>query len=672
MFFTGIIKSILRESRTDSNSLHPLITASSSSSSSSTRQYSFDVFPSFSGQDVRKSFLSHFREGLKSNGISTFVDNRIMKSESINSQLVRAIRESRVAVVILSKNYASSSWCLNELLLIMECRVTLGQTVMTVFYNVDPSDVRNQTGDFGKAFEKTCDGKTKEEKQRWREALTQVAVIAGEHSVSWASEAEMISKIVMDVSNELPSSDFHRLVGIETHVENMKSMICLESDEVKIVGIWGPVGIGKTTIARALYKEVSCNFQLKFYKDMMFNLDQIGLQNQLENELYTGVLDHKGMKIPDLQEAKFRLKHQRVLLILDNVCSKGIHALGNLIQSLRFGSKVIVISEDIDTLRECRINQSQTYKVAFPSSEEALQIFSYSAFGQSSPPRGYLEQANEVAKLVAPFPLGLRVVGSSLRGKSKDEWIKTLAKLKTYPDGMDVEKAIKFAYDALSDKHKTLLLLLTDATILGENVNNVIFSLSQSDWDVEKGIQTLADIGLISISEEGGILMSYMVECCSTMHYEGNVPSSEEAQQIFPYFAFGQSSPPRGYMEHAIEVAKLVAPFPLGLKKTVTESEDGLVSLALICSFCKMSGYLKLGDSKGDDIPEDTIKAVADTLRTSSAHVMVASRGFTRLSLRLKMTIAFTSIMAIYVIERIDEYKSTSLSLCFLLVLLAI
>ncbi|ESQ53890.1 hypothetical protein EUTSA_v10025209mg [Eutrema salsugineum] len=55
------------------------------------------------------------------------------------------------------------------------------------------------------------------------------------------------------------------------------------------------------------------------------------------------------------------------------------------------------------------------------------------------------------------------------------------------------------------------------------------------------------------------------------------------------------------------------------LKKAVTESEDGLVSLALICSFSKMRVYLKLGDSKGDEIPEDTIKAVADTLRTSSA-----------------------------------------------------
>ncbi|XP_010526117.1 PREDICTED: la protein 1 [Tarenaya hassleriana] len=55
------------------------------------------------------------------------------------------------------------------------------------------------------------------------------------------------------------------------------------------------------------------------------------------------------------------------------------------------------------------------------------------------------------------------------------------------------------------------------------------------------------------------------------------------------------------------------------LKKTVTESEDGMVSLALICSFSKMRGYLKLGDTKAEDIPEDKLKAVAETLRTSSA-----------------------------------------------------
>ncbi|KFK26018.1 hypothetical protein AALP_AA8G192800 [Arabis alpina] len=383
------------------------------SSSSSSHRYSYDVFPSFCGQDIRKTFLSHFLQGLKRNEIKTFIDNGIKRSDSINSELVRAITESRIAVVILSKNFDSSGWCLNELQLIMECKVSLEQTVMTIFYDVDPSDVRKQTGDFGKAFEETCHGKTEEQKQRWRQALTQVAVIAGEHSVLWASEAEMILKIVADVSNELPSMDFDRLVGIEAHVAKMESMMCLGSDEVKIVGIWGPGGIGKTTIARALYRKVSCNFQLKYYKENVegkykkIQFDDNYLQKHIEIEVLSGLLDHRNMKIPDLQEAQLRIKQQRVLLILDDVRNGELKALRNLIQSLRFGSKVVVTSGDVFKLKPKGINQ--IYKVVFPSREEALKIFSYSAFGQKCPPRSYLEQAVEVAKLVAPFPLGLKL-----------------------------------------------------------------------------------------------------------------------------------------------------------------------------------------------------------------------------------------------------------------------
>ncbi|ESQ29392.1 hypothetical protein EUTSA_v10023401mg [Eutrema salsugineum] len=520
MFLTGILKWILGEflykwirgeSRTDKNSIHEVTTASTSSSSLSsslTNQYSYDVFPSFSGHDVRRTFLSHFLEGLKSKDIKTFKDNGIKRSESINSELIRAIRESRIAVVILSKNYASSSWCLNELQMIMECRVSLGQTVMTIFYELEPSDVRKQTGDFGKAFKETCVGKTEKEKQRWREALTQVAVIAGEHSFSWPSEVDMISKIIMDISNELPSSDFHRLVGIETHVENMKSLMCLESDEVKIVVIWGPAGIGKTTIARALYEQVSCYFQLKLYKETLYP------ELNFENELYAGVLDHRGMKIPDLQEAKFRFKYQRVLLILDDVYPWDLKALGNLIQGLSFGSKVIVTVQNLDTLKDIMINQ--IYKVSYPSSEEAQQIFSYSAFGQSSPPRGYLEHAVELAKLIAPIPLCLKALGSALRGKNKEEWTMASAKLKTYRDNNDVEKAIRYVYESLSQKHTTLLYMLMDQ-YRAENLNDVILSLVEMDWDVEKGIQTLADLALISISRERGFIVHSLV---ANIHYK--------------------------------------------------------------------------------------------------------------------------------------------------------
>lgn len=161
------------------------MSVSSSSSFLVPSQWRYDVFPSFSGHDVRRNFLSHLLCEFNRKGINTFVDDQIRRSESIGPELVRAIRASRIGIVILTKNYASSSWCLDELLEIMKCRKTADQKVMPIFYDMDPSDVRKQTGDFGTAFERTCEGKTEEQKQSWRKALTDVANIGGEHSNNW-------------------------------------------------------------------------------------------------------------------------------------------------------------------------------------------------------------------------------------------------------------------------------------------------------------------------------------------------------------------------------------------------------------------------------------------------------------------------------------------------------
>ncbi|XP_022570247.2 disease resistance-like protein DSC2 [Brassica napus] len=161
-----------------------------SSSSSLSRSWLYHIFLSFRGLDVRKGFLSHVLKELKSKGIIPFIDDEIKRGESVGHVLVGAIRQSRVAIVLLSRNYASSSWCLDELVEIMKCREEVGQTAMTNFYEVDPSDVRKQTGDFGKAFDETCVGKTEEVKQAWRTALKDVAGIAGCHSSNCDNEVD--------------------------------------------------------------------------------------------------------------------------------------------------------------------------------------------------------------------------------------------------------------------------------------------------------------------------------------------------------------------------------------------------------------------------------------------------------------------------------------------------
>ena len=63
------------------------------------------------------------------------------------------------------------------------------------------------------------------------------------------------------------------------------------------------------------------------------------------------------------------------------------------------------------------------------------------------------------------------------------------------------------------------------------------------------------------------------------------------------------------------------------LSKTISESEDGMVSLALICSFTRMRGHLSLADLKPDDVPQDTVKAVAETLRKSSTTLKISEDG---------------------------------------------
>lgn len=152
---------------------------------SSSRSWRYNVFPSFHGPDVRVTFLSHLHKQFERNGIIAFNDEGIERSQYISSELTWAIRESRISIVILSEKYASSSWCLNELVEILKCQESVGQIVMTVFYKVDPCDVRKQMGEFGKAFKKTCQGTTETEVQRWTQALTNVANIAGEHSLNW-------------------------------------------------------------------------------------------------------------------------------------------------------------------------------------------------------------------------------------------------------------------------------------------------------------------------------------------------------------------------------------------------------------------------------------------------------------------------------------------------------
>ncbi|KAJ0751847.1 putative TIR domain-containing protein [Helianthus annuus] len=175
----------------------------SDSVSSIQKSFKYDVFLSFRGEDTRKNFVDHLYHALNDKGIITYKDDeRIEKGKRINDQLIRSIEESKCHIIIFSKNYASSSWCLEELVKIMECQKTKDQNAYPVFYDVEPTEVRNQSGSVGKAFAKHVE---KEGSRRWRDALKEAAGLVGwelKNTVD-GHEAKFIHQIVQYISPKL-------------------------------------------------------------------------------------------------------------------------------------------------------------------------------------------------------------------------------------------------------------------------------------------------------------------------------------------------------------------------------------------------------------------------------------------------------------------------------------
>lgn len=156
----------------------------SSSCSSSVPHWNYDVFLSFRGEDTRKGFTGHLYHALCQNGVKTFEDGKeLRRGEEISHGLLEAIEQSKISVIVFSKNYATSTWCLDELVKILECQKSLGQMVLPIFYDVDPSEVRKLEGSFGEALtmheEKFNDNM--ETVGRWKGALQEVASLSGWH-----------------------------------------------------------------------------------------------------------------------------------------------------------------------------------------------------------------------------------------------------------------------------------------------------------------------------------------------------------------------------------------------------------------------------------------------------------------------------------------------------------
>ncbi|GMY19738.1 TMV resistance protein N-like isoform X1 [Fagus crenata] len=434
-------------------------------SSSTAPRWKYDVFISFRGEDTRKSFTDLIDNALTEKGIITFKDDKeLERGKTISIELLKAIEQSRFAIVILSSNYASSTWCLDELAKIIDSKKDMGMKVFPVFYDVEPSDVRRQTGTFAQAFiEHEKRFKENIEKvKKWRVALNHVGNLAG-WTVMNSYHSKVIQSIVGLISCNLSyefSEVIEGFVGIESRVVELESCLAIGLNDVRFIGIWAMGGMGKTTLARVVYHMVSKEFEAcSFINDVRDISEKDGLL-PLQQKLISKILKETNLNIEDTHEGvlviKRRLHQKKILLVLDDVNqSDQLKMLAGKHDWFGPGSRIIITTRDEHLLKTHEVDE--IYEVKGMNEEDALRLFCLNVFKKEHVPIDYLELSKDFLSHAGGLPLALEVLGSFLFGKSIVEWKSALERLKEFPE-RKVLQVLQISFDGLLDPEKEIFL----------------------------------------------------------------------------------------------------------------------------------------------------------------------------------------------------------------------
>jgi hypothetical protein len=293
---------------------------------------------------------------------------------------------------------------------------------------------------------------------------------------------------------------------------------------VKMLGLWGSGGIGKTTLGKELYNQLckQGQYAATYFAEDVTEKISVGAVVALQTTILQNLCNSESPMLVDKSKGKNvlkeRLKDKKILLVLDDVADSVM--LEDLISHdmLSEGSLCIVTSRNKAVLSSD--NQSNDIHEVLPLRLEdskktlASHVFGgdyQASIGKLEPRFGTL--LVEIAKACLGIPLALVVIGRHLKECGEPDlklWKEVLEQLTNDQGIMGFEgiyKSLIISYDSLNHAQGEMFLDVACA-LLGQDVD-----YAQRVWKAQgkvlvwAGVVILKNKALITTDEEGRFCM---------------------------------------------------------------------------------------------------------------------------------------------------------------------
>ncbi|XP_028751284.1 TMV resistance protein N-like [Neltuma alba] len=253
-------------------------------------------------------------------------------------------------------------------------------------------------------------------------------------------------------------------------------------------------GIGKTTIAKAIYNEIVQSFEAKsFLTNIRKAREEENGQVLLQEKLLSDILQTKKIALQSLELGKAvikkRLCHKKALIVLHDI--NNVAQLNVLCGSREWfgpGGRIIITTRDEHLLKILQVDI--VYSMKEMNDNESLKLFSYHTSKQANPIEDFNELSRRVIAYSEGLPLALEILDSYLFDKPIKAWASVLDGLKALLDDQ-IHKKLKISYDGLSNDEEEEIFLDICCFFIGRDRNYTTQILDGCGLHLEIGVISL-------------------------------------------------------------------------------------------------------------------------------------------------------------------------------------